>query len=73
MLDQRLAGGSGSKAPQPMELFAPPIATPEFDVVMAFHHRNRAEPAVEWLMQQVRAIAASGAKIQSKPRAPRAA
>ena len=56
-----------------LRTFAPPLATPGFDVVMAFHQRAWAEPAVEWLMQQVRAIAASGAKMQSKQRTPRAA
>jgi DNA-binding transcriptional LysR family regulator len=38
--------------------FAPPVAIEGFDVVMAFHPRNRVEPAVQWLMQALRSVAA---------------
>jgi DNA-binding transcriptional LysR family regulator len=56
-----------------LRTFAPPLATPGFDVVMACHQRGHSEPAVQWLMREVRAIAAGGLKMQSAPRTARGA
>jgi DNA-binding transcriptional LysR family regulator len=42
-----------------LRVFTPPVALQGFDVVMAFHPRSAGEPAIQWLKQTLRSVAAA--------------
>lgn len=56
-MPRRVAEGLGGV--HHLRTFAPPLALEGFDVVMASHPRNEADPSVQWLRRLTREVSAS--------------